>query len=243
MVAVSLKKKTNKIDISAYDGTVTYYSMSGEKGQEDPIIECYMKIFPDLFHSFKEMPADLKHHIRYPMTLFLIQAEKYTKYHMKDARTFYSKEDLWQISTEKYQSQAGQAAGEEPVEPYYVILQLPGSDKEEFMIMLPFTPFGKKNMIAWLSAKCDPDENGGLGEYSNLMVYNFPKGTLVDGTIQIEAYIDQNEEMSGQLSLWSQRGSSVLRGNLLAIPIKQSLIYVEPIYLQAESSAIPQLKF
>ncbi|MBD3182637.1 UPF0182 family protein [Candidatus Poribacteria bacterium] len=231
-----------KVVIDAYDGTVKFYSMIKEDGQEDPIAECYQRMFPDLFTDFRQMPDDLKQHIRYPLTMFMIQAEKYTKYHMNNPRTFYSKEDLWQVSTEKYQTASGETAGEQPVEPYYVILQLPGSEKEEFMLMLPFTPSGKKNMIAWLAAKCDPGEDGNLGEYSNLLVYNFPKGELVDGTIQIEAYIDQKEEMSEQLSLWSQRGSNVLRGNLLAIPIKQSMLYVEPIYLQAEAAAIPQLK-
>jgi uncharacterized membrane protein (UPF0182 family) len=231
-----------KVVIDAYSGTATYYLMTGEKGQEDPIAECYVRMFPDLFTPFSEMPDDLKKHIRYPLTMFLIQADKYTSYHMRDPRQFYYKEDLWQVSTEKYQTQAEQTAGEQPVEPYYVVLQLPGSEKEEFMLMLPFTPYGKKNMVAWLSAKCDPGEGNDLGEYGNLLVYNFPRGELIDGTIQIEAYIDQKEEMSEQLSLWSQRGSSVLRGNLLAIPIKESMLYVEPIYLQAEEAAIPQLK-
>jgi uncharacterized membrane protein (UPF0182 family) len=231
-----------KVVTDAHNGTVTYYLMTGEKDQEDPIAECYSRMFPDLFTDFQQMPDDLKKHIRYPLTMFLIQADKYTAYHMRDSRQFYYKEDLWQFSTEKYQTQVGETAQEQPVEPYYVILQLPGSEKEEFMLMLPFTPYGKKNMVAWLAAKCDPGEDGGLGEYGNLLVYNFPKGELIDGTIQIEAYIDQKEEMSEQLSLWSQRGSSVLRGNLLAIPIKESILYVEPIYLQAEAAAIPQLK-
>lgn len=231
-----------KVVIDAYDGTVTYYSMAGEEGQADPIVECYQRIFPDLFTPFKEMDPDLKQHIRYPLTLFMIQAEKYLRYHMQDPRQFYREEDLWQVSTEKYQAQGGESAGEQPVEPYYVILQLPNSKKAEFMLMLPFTPSGKKNMRAWLAAKCDPGENGDMGEYGKLLVYKFPKGELVDGTIQIEAYIDQHEEMSGQLSLWSQLGSNVIRGNLLAIPIKGSMLYVEPIYLQAEANAIPQLK-
>lgn len=233
-----------KVVIDAYDGTVTYYLMTGEKGQEDPLADCYSKMFPDLFTDFKKMPNDLKKHIRYPLALFQIQANMYTDYHMSDPRKFYYKEDLWQVGTEKYQTQAGETAGEQPVEPYYVILQLPGSEKEEFMLMLPFTPSaGKKNMVAWMAAKCDPNEDGTLGEYGNLLVYVFPKDQLIDGTFQIEAYIDQKEEMSEQLSLWSQRGSTVLRGNMLAIPIKESILYVEPIYLQADqAAAIPQLK-
>ena len=231
-----------KVVIDAYDGTVTYYLMTGEEGQEDPIAECYQRIFPDLFTPFRDMDEDLKRHIRYPLTMFLIQADKYLRYHMRDPRQFYREEDVWQVSTEKYQTQGGESSGEQPVEPYYVVLQLPGSDKEEFMLMLPFTPSGKKNMRAWLAAKCDPGESGDMGEYGKLVVYKLPKGELIDGTIQIEAYIDQDEEMSAQLSLWSQLGSSVIRGNLLAIPIKDSMLYVEPIYLQAEAAAIPQLK-
>ena len=158
---------------------------------------------------------------------------------MNDPKQFYNKEDLWQFSTEKAQDGG---SGEQPVEPYYVTLQLPDSDKEEFMLMLPYTPNKKKNMIAWLAAKCDPGENSNLGDYGNLMVYNFPKDKLVDGTIQIESYIDSHPEMSQVLSLWSQRGSKVIRGNLLAIPIKQSILYVEPIYLEAEASPIPVLR-
>ena len=233
-----------KVVIDAYDGTVTYYLMTGEAGQEDPLADCYRKIFPDLFAEFKDMPDDLKKHIRYPLAMFMIQANMYNEYHMSDPRKFYYKEDLWQIGTEVYQTQAGESALEQPVEPYYVVLQLPGSEKEEFMLMLPFTPAsGKKNMVAWMAAKCDPGEDGKLGDYGSLLVYVFPKDQLIDGTYQVEAYIDQKEEISEQLSLWSQRGSSVLRGNMLAIPIKDSMLYVEPIYLQAEqTAAIPQLK-
>jgi hypothetical protein len=228
-----------KVVIDAYDGSVTYYLMTGEKGQEDPIAECYKKIFPSLFKDYKSMPDELKKHIRYPQSLFMIQAMKYASYHMNDSKQFYNKEDLWQFSTEKAQDGG---SGEQPVEPYYVVLQLPDSNKEEFMLMLPYTPNKKKNMIAWLAAKCDPGEGSSLGDYGNLMVYNFPKGELVDGTIQVEAYIDQNPKMSQELSLWSQRGSKVIRGNLLAIPINQSILYVEPIYLEAESSPIPVLR-
>jgi len=228
-----------KVVIDAYDGTVTYYSMTAEKGQEDPIADCYKKIFPAMFKDYKSMPDELKNHIRYPQSFFTIQALKYSSYHMNDPKQFYNKEDLWQFSTEKAQDGG---SGEQPVEPYYVTLQLPDSDKEEFMLMLPYTPNKKKNMIAWLAAKCDPGENSNLGDYGNLMVYNFPKDKLVDGTIQIESYIDSHPEMSQELSLWSQRGSKVIRGNLLAIPIKQSILYVEPIYLEAEASPIPVLR-
>lgn len=231
-----------KVIIDAYDGTVTYYSMTKEKGHEDPLLDCYERIFPELFKDFDEMPDGLKRHIRYPLTMFMVQADKYTTYHMKDPKQFYYKEDAWQFSTEKHQMQEEGTATEQPVEPYYVILQLPGSVKEEFLLMLPYTPFQKKNMIAWLAAKCDPGDSGNLGEYGNLIVYNFPKGELVDGTIQIEAYIDQHPVMSQQLTLWSQRGSRVIRGNLLAIPIKESVLYVEPIYLESDLAQIPELR-
>ncbi len=227
-----------KITIDAYDGTINYYLMTKEKNQADPIAECYRKIFPKMFKDYKDMPAELKPHIRYPLSLFMIQATKYAAYHMNDPKQFYNKEDLWQFSTEKAQ----EGGGERPVEPYYVVLQLPDSDKEEFMLMLPFTPNKKRNMIAWMSAKCDPEGDVSLGEYGKIIVYNFPKGELVDGTIQVEAYIDQHPSMSQELTLWSQRGSKVIRGNLLAIPINQSILYIEPIYLEAEASPIPVLR-
>ncbi len=228
-----------KVVIDAYDGSVTYYIMTGKKGQEDPIADCYKKIFPGLFKEYSSMPDDLKGHIRYPQSMFMIQAAKYAAYHMDNAKQFYNKEDLWQFSTEKVQDGG---SGEQPVEPYYVILQLPDSDKEEFLLMLPYTPNKKKNMIAWLAAKCDPGEGSDLGEYGNLIVYNFPKSELIDGTIQVEAYIDQNPEMSQELALWSQRGSNVIRGNLLALPMNESILYIEPIYLEAEASPIPVLR-
>jgi len=231
-----------KVVVDAYNGSVTYYTMTKEKGQEDPITECYAKIFPSLFKDFKLMPDDLKKHIRYPITLFMIQADKYATYHMNNPMQFYYKEDAWQFGTEKYQSQEDAPITEQPVEPYYVTLQLPDSDREEFMLMLPYTPFDKRNMIAWLAAKCDPGENSDLGDYGSLIVYNFPKGELIDGPIQIEAYIDQHPVMSPQLTLWSQRGSKVIRGNLLAIPIKQSILYVEPIYLESDLAQIPELR-
>jgi len=228
-----------KITIDAYDGNINYYLMTKERDQADPIAECYRKIFPNMFKDYKDMPAELKLHIRYPLSMFMIQAVKYAAYHMNDPKQFYNKEDLWQFSTEKAQDGG---SGEQPVEPYYVVLQLPGSDKEEFMLMLPYTPNKKKNMIAWMCAKCDPGEDMSLGEYGKIIVYNFPKGELVDGTIQVEAYIDQHPSMSQELTLWSQRGSKVIRGNLLAIPINQSILYVEPIYLEAESAPIPVLR-
>jgi uncharacterized membrane protein (UPF0182 family) len=168
------------------------------------------------------MPSDLKKHIRYPRDLFEIQVGAYTTYHMEDVQVFYNQEDLWQIPDELY-GDARQA-----MKPYYIIMKLPGEDKEEFLLMLPFTPSKKDNMIGWLSARSD------LPNYGNLLVYKLSKEKLVYGPMQIEARVDQQTEISRELSLWGQKGSRVIRGNLLAIPISDSFIYVEPVYLEAK---------
>jgi len=189
--------------------------------EKDPIIKTYARIFPDLFKPFKEMPAELKRHIRYPKDLFKIQMEAYTKYHMEDVQVFYNQEDLWQIPDELY------GESRQKMEPYYIIIKLPEEQKEEFFLMAPFTPSKKDNMIGWLAARCD------LPNYGNLLVYKLPKEKLVYGPMQIEARVDQQTEISRELSLWGQRGSRVIRGNLLAIPIGDTFIYVEPVYLEA----------
>ncbi len=206
-----------KITIDAYNGDVVYYMID----DEDPIVKTYARIFPDLFKPFTQMPAELKKHIRYPKDLFKIQMETYTKYHMEDVQVFYNQEDLWQIPDEVY--------GElrQKMEPYFIILKLPQEQKEEFFLMTPFTPSKKDNMIAWLAARCD------LPNYGNLLVYKLPKEKLVYGPMQIEARVDQQTEISRELSLWGQRGSRVIRGNLLAIPVGETFIYVEPVYLEA----------
>ena len=216
-----------KVTIDAYNGDVTYYIID----EKDPIIKTYARIFPDLFKSFNEMPADLKRHIRYPKDLFKIQMETYTKYHMEDVQVFYNQEDLWQIPDELY----GDSRLE--MEPYYIIIKLPEEEKEEFFLMTPFTPSKKDNMIGWLAARCD------LPDYGNLLVYKLPKEKLVYGPMQIEARVDQQTEISRELSLWGQGGSRVIRGNLLVIPISDTFIYVEPVYLEAiqeESDAAPK---
>ena len=179
-------------------------------------------IFPDLFKPFKEMPADLKKHIRYPKDLFKIQVGTYTKYHMEDVQVFYNQEDLWQIPDELY------GDSRQEMEPYYIIIKLPEEEKEEFLLMIPFTPSKKDNMIGWLAARSD------LPNYGNLLVYKLPKEKLVYGPMQIEARVDQQTDISRELSLWGQRGSRVIRGNLLAIPISDTFIYVEPVYLEAK---------
>jgi uncharacterized membrane protein (UPF0182 family) len=214
-----------KVTIDAYNGDVVFYIID----EKDPIVKTYASIFPDLFKPFNEMPDDLKKHIRYPKDLFKIQAGTYTKYHMEDVQVFYNQEDLWQIPDELY------GDSRQEMEPYYIIIKLPEGEKEEFLLMLPFTPSAKDNMIGWLAARSD------LPNYGNLLVYKLPKEKLVYGPMQIEARVDQQTEISRELSLWGQRGSRVIRGNLLAIPLSDTFIYVEPVYLEAkqEQSELP----
>ena len=207
-----------KVTIDAFNGSVVFYVID----EDDPIIKTYRKIFPDLFKPFKEMPAHLQKHIRYPKDLFKIQMGTYAKYHMEDIQVFYNQEDLWQIPDELY------GDSRQEMEPYYIIIKLPEDQKEEFFLMTPFTPSKKDNMIGWLAARCD------MPDYGNLLVYKLPKEKLVYGPMQIEARIDQQTEISRELSLWGQRGSRVIRGNLLAIPVGDTFIYVEPVYLEAK---------
>jgi len=215
-----------KAVVDAYDGTVQLYvSDSG-----DPILRTYAKIFPGIFKKREEMPADLQAHVRYPPGMLSIQARMYRAYHMQDPQVFYNKEDLWAIP-----SRHGQGS-EREMEPYYTIMKLPEEKNEEFILLFPFTPSRKDNMSAWMAARCDAPN------YGKLIVYVFPKQKLVYGPRQIEARIDQDTEISKQLSLWNQRGSQVLRGSLLAIPIEKSILYVEPLYLAAEKGQLPELK-
>jgi uncharacterized membrane protein (UPF0182 family) len=207
-----------KVTIDAYNGDVVFYIID----EKDPIVKTYASIFPALFKPFNEMPDDLKKHIRYPKDLFKIQVGTYTKYHMEDAQVFYNQEDLWQIPDELY------GDSRQEMEPYYIIIKLPEGEKEEFLLMLPFTPSTKDNMIGWLAARSD------LPNYGNLLAYKLPKEKLVYGPMQIEARVDQQTEISRELSLWGQRGSRVIRGNLLAIPLSDTFIYVEPVYLEAK---------
>src|SRR5665648_444924 len=215
-----------KVTIDAYNGTMDFYIVD----QKDPLVKVYQNIFPQLFKNFDQMPEDLNEHIRYPKDLFQVQAELYSTYHMTDPDVFYNKEDYWNTPNEIYEED------EIRMEPYYIITKLPGYEREEFILMTPFTPSTKSNMIAWLAAKSDQPEYGGL------IVYKFPKDKLIFGPMQIEARIDQDSEISQQLTLWGQKGSTVIRGNLLVIPIEKSIIYVEPLYLRAETGEIPELK-
>jgi len=216
-----------KIFIDAYNGTVTFYLMD----PGDPIAATYRRIFPDLFKLYAAMPADLQKHIRYPEDLFLIQARIFQTYHMEAAEVFYNREDLWQ-----FPRQPG-SDGIAMMSPYYIIMRLPGEAHAEFFLMVPMVPSRRDNMIAWLAARCDPPD------YGKLIVYEFPKDKLVYGPFQIEARINQNTEISQQITLWNQMGSRVIRGaNLLVIPIENSILYVTPLYLRAEYGHLPELK-
>ncbi len=216
-----------KATVDAYHGTVTFYLAD----PSDPIIQTYARAFPGLLKPLSQMPADLQRHIRYPEDLFSIQAKLYATYHMEDPQVFYNKEDLWAVPRRTVEGR------DREMEPYYTIMRLPGEKKEEFILLTLFNPSRRDNMIAWMAARSDPPN------YGRLIVYNFPKAKLVYGPRQIDARIDQDPVFSQQLSLWNQRGSVTLRGSLLAIPIDQSLIYVQPLYLAAsEQGALPELR-
>ncbi|MEA1924596.1 MAG: UPF0182 family protein [Candidatus Altiarchaeota archaeon] len=216
-----------KVVIDAYNGDTTYYVID----DEDPIIKTYQNMFPELFKPFKQMPEHLRGHIRYPEILFSIQADIYGIYHMTDPQVFYNKEDKWVIPNEIY----GQG-NKEVMDPYYIITKLPGEENLQFILMTPLTPRSRDNMIAWMAAKCDQPD------YGDMVIYKFPKEKLIYGPMQIEARVDQNDEISQQLTLWSQRGSYVIRGNLLVIPVEDTLLYIEPLYIQAEKATMPELK-
>jgi hypothetical protein len=211
-----------KISIDAYDGSMNFYIAD----EADPIIQTYRNIFPDLFKDLSQMPEDLRSHTRYPIDLFKIQTHIYATYHMKRPQVFYNKEDQWEIPEIDGQI----------MQPYYTIMKLPGEDREEYILMLPYTPRGKSNLSAWMVARSDGEQ------YGKLDVYTFPKQKLVFGPSQIVARINQDAEISRQISLWDQRGSSVIQGTLLVIPIEESLVYVRPLYLKADAGKIPELK-
>jgi uncharacterized protein len=215
-----------KVVIDAYNGTVDFYLMD----PADPIAATYQRIFPGLFKPFAAMPPGLQKHIRYPEDLFLIQAQLYQAYHMETADVFYNREDLWQFPRQPGDNGTAMMA------PYYIIMRLPGEPQAEFFLMLPMVPSRRDNMIAWLAARCDPPD------YGKLIVYEFSKEKLVYGPFQIEARINQNTDISQQLTLWNQLGSRVIRGNLLVIPIENSILYVSPLYLRAVQGHLPELK-
>lgn len=224
-----------KAVVDAYDGSVTFYALDeGMNAQPDPLLATYRKAYPQLFTAATDLPPELQSHLRYPRDLFKIQSLLYSAYHMENPEVFYNQEDLWSFPQEV-------AEDGQPVlsEPYYLIMQLPGETnpkRSEMVQILPFTPVNKDNMIAWMAARSDGEN------YGRLLLYQFPKQELVYGPSQIEARVDQTPEISQQLTLWSQQGSRVIRGNLLVIPIEQAILYVEPIYLRAEQGELPELR-
>jgi hypothetical protein len=225
-VQISYIRNSVKVVVNAYDGSLTFYIADAE----DPLIQAYTAIFPDLFKPIEQVPAWLRSHFRYPEDFFRIQSRLYQTYHMRDVNVFYNKEDLWQLPNENIGGKM------QPVEPYYVMLKLPGAEEIEFVLIQPFTPNNKDNLIAWMAARSDGEH------YGQLVTYRFPKQELIFGPLQIEGRIDQVPEISSQITLWDQGGSQVIRGNLLVLPIDNSLLYVEPLFLQADTGQIPELK-
>jgi hypothetical protein len=215
-----------KVFVDAYDGSLEFYA----RDSEDPLLTTYSSIFPDVFKPMGEMPAGYREHLRYPQDIFTVQAQMYRAYHMENPEVFYNREDLWRFP-EHVEDDVVTA-----MEPYYIIMKLPRLAQEEFLQILPFTPANRDNMIAWMAGGSDGDN------YGRLLLYEFPKQELVFGPTQIEARISQTPEISEQLTLWSQQGSGVIRGTLLVIPVEQSLLYVQPIYLRADQGELPELR-
>lgn len=215
-----------KIVVDAYEGSVDYYVID----EEDPVLKVYDSLFPDIFKPIDELPNGMENHFRYPQDLFEIQIETFSRYHMTAPQVFYNQEDLWTRPNEKYGGQ------QLLMEPYYVLARLPDDPNLEFMLISPLTPENRDNMISWMAAKSD------AANYGDLIVYKLPKERLIYGPAQIEARIDQDPEISRQIALWDQRGSRVIRGNLMVIPIENSFLYVEPVFLLAEGVEIPQLQ-
>jgi uncharacterized protein len=214
-----------KILIDAYSGETTFYVFDSE----DPIIAAYLALFPGLFIDASKMPAAVRKHVRYPELLLNVQAAVYGLYHMTNPDVFYNREDLWSVASEANQRQ-------QLMEPNFVLMTLPGERSTEFIAILPFTPANRNNLIGWIAGRSDGEH------YGEAVVYDFPKTRLIDGPLQIEARIDQNAQLSGQLTLWNQQGSHVHRGSLIVIPVGRALLYAEPIYLQADRSPMPELR-
>ena len=215
-----------KAVVDMYDGTVSLYVMD----PKDPVLGMYKRAFPGVFKDLSELPADLKAHLRYPEDLFGIQSTQYETFHMTDPQVFYNREDLWVPPQEKYEGAVN------PMDPYYMLMKLPASGQLEYLVMTPFTPQKRDNMIAWLAARCD------FPDYGKMLFYELPKDKLIYGPNQISAMIDQSTTISQQLTLWDQKGSGVIRGKLIVIPIENSFLYVVPLYLKAEGTNFPQLK-
>ena len=228
---INYMRNSVKVVIDAYNGTTTFYVFD----TQDPILATWRRIFPSLFQDAAAMPADLRRHVRYPQLLLEEQAAVYGLYHMSDPEVFYNREDLWTVASELGMGDSGEQQTQ-TMEPNYVLMKLPGEAAEEFVEILPFTPANRNNLIGWIAGRSDG------ASYGTSIVYDFPKTKLIDGPMQIEARIDQNAQLSGQLTLWNQQGSHVRRGTLLVIPCGKALLYAEPIYLQAERSPMPELR-
>jgi uncharacterized membrane protein (UPF0182 family) len=230
---VNYIRNSVKVTIDAYNGSTVFYIFD----QQDPLIKAYAATFPALFRDASEMPADLRTHVRYPETLLKTQGEVYGLYHTQNPKVFFQREDVWSVARQAQAASQDKQQQPEPLEPYYVMTKLPGEQAaEEFVQILPFTPASRPNMIGWMAGRCDGPA------YGSLLVYNFPNSRLINGPAQIEARIDQNAQLSGQFTLWNQQGSRVLRGSLLVIPMGRSLFYIEPVYLKAERSPMPELR-
>ena len=215
-----------KVICDAYTGKMNFYIAD----ESDPIIKTYSRIFPQVYQPLSAMPEGLRSHLRYPVDMFSIQAQMYRTFHMTDPSVFYNKEDPWLIPNETVEDK------QVKMEPYYLVMRLPEEENPEYILMMPFTPKSRANMVGWMCARMDGDN------YGKMLVYNFPKQETIYGPEQIESRINQNTEIAQQLSLWDQRGSRVYRGNLLVIPMGNSVLYVEPLYLQAENNRLPELK-
>jgi uncharacterized membrane protein (UPF0182 family) len=219
---INYMRNSVKAVVDAYDGTVSFYASD----PDDLLLKVYSRIFPALFKPMAAMSEDLRKHVRYPHQFLQLQAAIFSAYHMTDPKVFYNKENLWQIP----------AIGEKPMEPYYTIMKLPGEKMEEYILLLPFTPSNRDNLSAWLTARCDG------ANYGKIRAYTFPRDRLIYGPKQIDARINQDSFISQQLTLWNQRGSEVIRGSLLVIPIEKSLLYVQPLFLAADKAGLPELK-
>jgi hypothetical protein len=230
--SINYMRNSVKVVIDAYNGTTTFYVFDNA----DPVLAAYRSIFPSLFQDASLMPADLRKHVRYPEKLFKLQAQVYGLYHMTDPAVFFNREDLWTVATESNGQNSDGQQTTAPMQPNFVLMKLPGETGEEFVEILPFTPANRNNLIGWIAGRCDG------AHYGTSVVYDFPKTKLVDGPQQIESRIDQNAQLSGQLTLWNQQGSHVVRGSLLVIPTGKALLYAEPIYLQAQQSPMPELR-
>jgi uncharacterized protein len=228
---INYMRNSVKVVVDAYDGTTTFYVFD----TQDPILSAYRQIFPGLFKDAATMRPTLRKHVRYPELLLKLQAAVYGLYHMSDPQVFYNREDLWTVASEVGMDENGQQKTM-AMEPNFVLMKLPGETGVEFVEILPFTPANRNNLIGWIAGRSDGPQ------YGNAIVYDFPKTRLVDGPLQIEARIDQNAQLSGQVTLWNQQGSHVRRGTLLVIPCGRALLYAEPIYLQAERSPMPELR-